>query len=125
MHADALSAIAAAQAANALFVSPISAWEAALALRHRNLERRPDLLGQDAAGWFRRGRQRTGARVVRIELRIALEAGRVPEAIGHGDPGDCFLIATARVRSLPIVTRDRLMAEVAKMRPDYLRVIPC
>jgi PIN domain nuclease of toxin-antitoxin system len=125
MRPDALAAISTAQAADTLFVSPISAWEAALALSHRNSARRPDLLGQDAGGWFRRGRQSTGAKLVRIGMRIALEAARVPEAIGHGDPGDCYLIATARVRNLSVVTRDALMAQVAKERPDYLRVVPC
>jgi PIN domain nuclease of toxin-antitoxin system len=125
MEDGALFAIAEAQAANTLFVSPISAWEAALAIRRGNPARRPDLQGQDAAAWFRRGRQQTGAKLVKIGVRIALEAARVPATYGRGDPGDCYLIATARVGRLTIVTRDSAMADLADALPDYLQVIPC
>jgi PIN domain nuclease of toxin-antitoxin system len=100
----ALFAIGEAQAASVVFVSPITAWEAALAIRHHNPDRRPDLQGQDAASWFRRAREQTGAKLVRIGIRIALEAARVPEVSGHRDPGDCYLIATAHVRGLSLVT---------------------
>jgi PIN domain nuclease of toxin-antitoxin system len=43
----AVFAIAQAQLARELYVSPMTGWEAALALRKRNPARRPDLLGQD------------------------------------------------------------------------------
>jgi PIN domain nuclease of toxin-antitoxin system len=122
---EALFAIAEAQAANSLFVSPISAWEAALAIRHRNPARRPDLQGQDAATWFRKGRHKTGAKLVRIGVRVALEAARVPAVYDHGDPGDCYLIATARVQRLTIVTRDGRMRDLATAQPDYLEVVAC
>lgn len=78
MEAAALFAIAQAQAANALYVSPITAWEAALALKKRNPASRPNLKGQDAATWFQKGCRTTGAKVVRIGTRIAVEASRVP-----------------------------------------------
>lgn len=41
------------------------------------------------------------------------------------DPGDCFLIATARIRRIPIITRDAAMVDLAEAQPDYLRVIQC
>lgn len=44
---------------------------------------------------------------------------------GHKDPGDCFLIATARVRRMPIVTRDGIMQTIAAERAGYLDVIAC
>jgi PIN domain nuclease of toxin-antitoxin system len=125
MEGDALFAIAEAQAENTLFVSPITAWEAALAIRHHNPARRPDLQGQDAATWFREGRRKTGAKLVKIGVRIALEAARVPAIYGQGDPGDCYLIATARVQRLAIITRDGRMAALAAVQPAYLRVVPC
>jgi PIN domain nuclease of toxin-antitoxin system len=56
---------------------------------------------------------------------IAIETANVPSIYGRGDPGDCFLIATAHVRKFPIVTRDAAMADLALRRPDYLRVITC
>lgn len=56
---------------------------------------------------------------------VAFEAAEVPLIYGRKDPGDCFLIATARVRGLPIVTRDGAMHDLARERPDYLSVIAC
>ena len=67
----------------------------------------------------------TGARLVPIHQKIALEAAEVVARTGHKDPGDCFLIATARVRRLPIITRDRVMRELAVADPTYLSVIEC
>jgi hypothetical protein len=58
MEQIALLAIARAQAARVLYVSPITAWEAALAIRKRNPDTHPNLLGQDAATWFRDGQGR-------------------------------------------------------------------
>jgi len=125
MEGRALVAIAEAQAANTLFVSPISAWEAALAVQHRNPARRPDLDGQDAATWFRNGCKQVAAKLVKIGMQIAVEAARVPVGCDHGDPGDCYLIATARAKRLAIVTRDGRMRGLATRDPSYLTVIPC
>lgn len=122
---EALFAIAAAQQDDVLFVSPISAWEAALALKKANPDRRPNLSGDDAATWFGRARKASGARLVSIGARIALEAARVPEIYGIGDPGDCYIIATARVGKLTVVTRDGPMTDLAHANPEYLRLIQC
>jgi PIN domain nuclease of toxin-antitoxin system len=119
----ALSSIAVAQNANALLVSPFSAWEAALALRKKR--GRPDLGGRDAATWFRAVLKVPGTQLARPSQRIAIEAADVPAIFGHGDPGDCFLIATAHIRRVPIVTRDSRMHELAAKRPDYLQTIRC
>lgn len=125
MEDEALFAIADAQAANSLFVSPITAWEAALAVQKRNPAGRPDLAGNDAASWFRRARRSTGARLAPVSAKVALEAARVPAIYGSGDPGDCFIIATARVKGLTVVTRDGPMTTLAAAMPDYLRLIQC
>lgn len=125
MEDEALFAIAEAQQANRLFVSPITAWEAALAVQKPNPERRPNLAGDDAASWFRRARRSTGARLASVSSAVALEAARVPAIYGSGDPGDCFIIATARVHDLTVVTRDGPMTTFAELQPDYLRLIQC
>ena len=54
-----------------------------------------------------------------------MEAGNVPGVAGWGDPGDCFLIATAHIEGLTLVTRDTKIIELAGRRPDYLKVMPC
>jgi PIN domain nuclease of toxin-antitoxin system len=123
MSADALEAIAHAQLDSKLFLSPITGWEAALALTKRG--GRPDLGYRDGATWFRAARQLPGAALVPIGPAIALEAARVPVRYGRGDPGDCFIIATARMKRAPIVTRDRAMIDLAQRDPDYVAVVVC
>jgi PIN domain nuclease of toxin-antitoxin system len=123
MKPAALEAIAAAQTAGGVFISPISAWEAGLALMKRH--GRPDLGGLDIALWFRNALKLPGARLVVPSQRIAIEAAKMPGVLGRGDPGDCFLIATARIKKVPIVTRDRHMQRLAARRPEYLDVIAC
>lgn len=54
-----------------------------------------------------------------------MEAANVPGIYGSGDPGDCFLIATARIRRLSLVRRDSKMIALAKREPDYLDVTVC
>jgi len=100
-------------------------WEFGVAIHKKNLERRPNLDGLSIESWFRRSTRRFGIRTTHISRSIALEAANVPGIYGSGDPGDCFLIATARVRQLALVTRDAKMTDLANRRPDYLTVVPC
>ena len=123
MEAAALFAIAEAQAASQLFVSPISAWEAALALTKPR--RQPNLRGQDAATWFKSGRKQMGARLITPGVAVGLEAARVPAVYGIGDPGDCYIIASARLGGHAVVTRDSQMRALHRRRPDYLTTIAC
>jgi PIN domain nuclease of toxin-antitoxin system len=123
MSADALDAVAQAQLDRKLFLSPITGWEAALALTKR--DGRPNLGNRDGATWFRAARRLPGAALVPIGPAIALEAARVPVRYGRGDPGDCFIIATARIKRVPIVTRDRGMIDLAQRDPAYVAVVVC
>lgn len=123
MSEEALVAIGESQAAGSLFVSPVTAWELTLAAR-KPAHRDPPKLGVGTPQqWFREAVRAIEARIIPIQQRIALEAAGVVAATGHRDPGDCFLIATARVRKIPIVTRDAKMAEMAAQ--GYLRIIEC
>ncbi len=108
-----------------LCVSPISAWELSVAVQKKRVEHRPDLGGDPPDLWFRNAVLQTGARIIPIHHRISCEAANVVTDTGHKDPGDCFLIATARVRRIPIVTRDGVMRALAAERPGYLGVIEC
>lgn len=125
MRAAAIVAIAHAQAAGALYVSPITAWEIALAARKSNPARRPDLGGLDTISWFRGARKSAGAKLALIGSRIALEAARAPVVLGQGDPGDCFIVATARVKRFAVVTRDHAIAALSASQPGYLDVVRC
>ena len=121
----ALVAIGEQQAAGTLYVSPITAWELAVAARKPPGPGRPDLGGQLAREWFREAVALTGARIVSVHQRIAFEAADVATVYSRKDPGDCFLIATARVRKIPIITRDAAMIALARTQPKYLSIIPC
>ena len=118
----ALDAIADAQEAGTLYASAITAWELGVAgLKRTN---RPEL-GMAPLLWFRRALRSTGAKLATITPAVAAEAAAVPAAYGRGDPGDCFLIATARVRRLSLVTRDGPILRLAAARPSYIQAVEC
>jgi PIN domain nuclease of toxin-antitoxin system len=121
----AVDAIRAHQEASTLFVSPITAWEISTAARKRRLVGQPYLGDDPPERWFREAVRATSARIVPIHQRVSLAAASVVTETGHKDPGDCFLIASARVRGMPIVTRDQVMQSLAAERPGYLAVIAC
>jgi PIN domain nuclease of toxin-antitoxin system len=122
---EADKAIAAAQRDRALYVSPISGWEIAVAAKKALGPGRPDLGDQPAQLWFKAALKLTRAKLTQITQAIAFEAAEVPSVYGRRDPGDCFLIATARVKGIAIVTRDSAMLDLARDRPNYLSVIAC
>jgi len=122
---DALVAIGENQAVGRVYVSPITAWELSVATSKTRIAGRPYLGEAPPDRWFRDAVRVTAARVIPIRQRIACEAARVAIDTGHKDPGDCFLIATARVRCVPIVTRDAILQTIAMEDPGYLQVIAC
>jgi len=114
-----------ARKSQTLFHSHMSMWEIGLALHKKNFERRPDLRGLSVGVWFNDVAADFEIQSVAISDVIALAAAEVPSVYGFGDPGDCFLIATAHIENLSLVTRDARMIELANRRPDYITVIPC
>lgn len=122
MTKAALDAVEAAQDAGTLYASAITAWELGVAdLKRTN---RPEL-GVAPDAWFRRALRLSGAKLATITPAIAAEAASVPATYGRGDPGDCFLIATARLRRLSLVTRDGPILQLAVARPSYVQVVEC
>lgn len=120
---ESLVAIAECQVAGTLWLSPITAWELTIAARKPANRDPPDLGPGTPSRWFSAAVAATGARVAPIRQRIACEAAAVVADTGHKDPGDCYLIATARVKRIPIITRDAVMHGLAAR--SYLQVIPC
>lgn len=121
----ALVSIGKNQEAGTLFVSPVTAWELSVATRKSRVTGRPHLGMEPPGRWFRDALRATSARIIPIRQRISCEAAQVVAETGHKDPGDCFLIATARVRRMPIVTRDGIMQAIAADKAGYLDVIGC
>lgn len=122
---QALVAIGENQAGGTLFVSPITAWELSVATQKNRVAGRPHLGDESPARWFRQAVIATDAKVIPINQRISCEAADVVVNTGHRDPGDCFLIATARVRKLSLVTRDKVIQQIAADDGYYLDVISC
>jgi len=122
---QALVEIGLAQAAGNLYVSPITAWELSVAAQKPRAAGRPHLGADPADRWFKEAVRATTAKLIPIHQKIALEAAKVVIATGHKDPGDCYLIGTARARRIPLVTRDGTIRAIAAEAPDYLSVIVC
>jgi PIN domain nuclease of toxin-antitoxin system len=122
---EALVAIGENQEAGTLFVSPVTAWELSVATQKNRVAGRPHLGEDPPHRWFRDAVRATASRIIPIQQRISCEAAKVVTDTGHKDPGDCFLIATARIRRIPIVTRDGIMRSIAVENDGYLDVIEC
>lgn len=125
LNDGALLEIARAQSQARLFVSAISAWEVALALQKTNPTRRPNLGGADAASWFKSVIETSHARVVPVNATIAVEAASVTSSYRISDPGDCHIVATARVRRLMLITRDAALIALSKRDATALSALAC
>lgn len=122
LAAEALVAIGESQAIGKLFVSPVTAWELSIAAQ-KPTHKDPPRLETSVAQWFGAALRATSAKAIPIGLNIAIEAAEVPLVTGHKDPGDCYLMATSRVRKIPIVTRDPIIARLST--GGYLDLIAC
>jgi len=85
--------------ANLLTVSAISAWEISLKVARGELE-----LPEEPETWFVQVVAHHDIRVYEISTDIAFQANRLPWH--HRDPADRFIIATALLHRMPIVTSD-------------------
>ena len=85
--------------ANFVAVSSISAWEIGLKAAKGELE-----LPEEPEAWFEKVIAHHDLRVYEVTSRIAFQANRLPWH--HRDPADRFVIATALLHRLPIITSD-------------------
>ena len=98
--------------ANELWLSPISIWELFLLVEKKRLE-----LHHDMGEWVNQSMKELSLQeasftsAVAHELRFTL--------LGYKDPGDRFLVATARVYDLTLITADERLLRI----PD-LRLLP-
>ena len=122
MAPAAMAAIQAAGRGAGIFISPVSAWEIGLLSRPRPT--RPAALAflPDPKTWFARVMAAPGVREAPLTAAIAVDASWLPGEL-HGDPGDRLIIATARDRGLPVVTRDTAILRYASA--GHLTVLTC
>ena len=92
--------------ANELWLSPVSTWEALTLHRKGRMHLPPDL-----SAWLSQARQ--GTQEAYLTHEIAEASARLEM---HGDPADRFLVATAQVLDLTLVTADRKLLGLANIR---------
>lgn len=117
LEAAAREAIRQAAPAGGVLVSPVSAWEIGLLVSKGRLT-----LDLAPVAWFQRFLRIAGIRLTPFSVEVAAGCSFLPGPF-HGDPADRMLVATARERDVPLLTRDRRILDYA--RPGVLEVIPC
>jgi len=101
IDARALAAVRAAQAADAAFVSPITAWEVGTKVAKGRLE-----LDLEPEAWFERFMALPGVRLAELTPRLLIASTALPGRPPN-DPADRIVIATARAMDAPVITRGR------------------
>lgn len=107
LGADALARIEQARREGRLRVSAISVWEVGLLLAKGRIK-----LSAPAWEWVQQAIALPGLRLEKLDAETALESTRLPGEV-HGDLADRFLIATARVGGLTLLTADSRILDYA------------
>jgi PIN domain nuclease of toxin-antitoxin system len=100
-----------------LLFSAVSAWELGLLVEKKRLA-----FVIPVETWVNRFVSRPGIRVIPLDLNMALRATSLPQPFVH-DPADRFLVSTARILSVPILTRDKHILDYS--RAGHVRAIAC
>lgn len=98
------AAIKAISEAPAVHVSAISGFEIALKVRSGKLE-----LPCPVTSWFEQAVEHHGLAVLPLELDACIAAADLPAI--HDDPFDRFIIASAKLHNLTVVTADEHFRE--------------
>ena len=98
------SAMAALRNADALYVSPISEWEISLKWRDGGIE-----LPLEPRELMRQLTEAYSLSLIPLSEEVMFRSTELPNL--HRDPADRFIIATALMRSLPVVTTDRRFSQ--------------
>ena len=93
-----------ADPANQLWLSAVSVWELQILVRKKRIE-----LDQEFEPWVRRTLDLLQLNEAPLTIDVALEVASL--GLSHGDPADYFLVATAKVLGLTLVTADERLIE--------------
>jgi len=91
---------------NQLWLSPVSVWETVVLLEKRRI-----ILKQDFGQWVQDSVEALQLQEDALTWQVAHELRFTP--LGHSDPADRFLVATAKVYDLTLVTADERLLNVA------------
>ena len=98
------SAMATMRDADTLFVSPISEWEISLKWRDGGIE-----LPLEPRELMRQLTNAYLLSLLPLSEEVMFKSTELPNI--HRDPADRFIIATALIRNLPVVTTDRRFSQ--------------
>ena len=90
-----------------LWLSPISVWETLVLAERSRIE-----VHGPPAEWIRRALASGPYAEASLTHAVAMASGRT--GLRHADPGDRFLVATALVYELTLVTADRRILDFAE-----------
>ena len=93
-----------ADPASELWLSPISVWETLVLARKKRVT-----LDPSPEQWVRRALGELPIHEAYLNHEVALRSETI--ALGHDDPADRFLVATALVHGLTLVTADRRLVK--------------
>ena len=96
-----------AAAAGALRIAAISLWEIALLASQGRI-----VLGKSIGLWLEEALADPGPVIDALTPQVAIESYALPEVF-HRDPADRLIVATARVASATLMTRDRRILDYA------------
>lgn len=97
---------------NDLWLSPVSIWELVVLLEKKRVT-----LREDMNRWVEKSKRELSLREAPVSWAVAEELTFT--LLSHRDPADRFLVATARVYDLTLVTADEQL-----MRVPALSVLP-
>ena len=90
---------------NDRFLSAVSVWEAIVLLEKKRIQ-----FKRDFGEWFRESKEELSLNEVPVSWEVAHELRFT--MLGHRDPADRFLVATAKVYDLTLVTADERLLRV-------------
>jgi PIN domain nuclease of toxin-antitoxin system len=94
---------------NEIYLSAVSVWEAILLLEKKRVR-----LNKDFGKWFKKSKLELGLIELPLSWEIAHEIRYT--VLGYRDPGDRFLVATAKVYDLTLVTADERLTRVQGLK---------
>jgi PIN domain nuclease of toxin-antitoxin system len=94
---------------NQLWLSPVSIWEVTVLLKKRRIN-----LKQDFRSWADESVRDLQLQEAAITWEVAHELRYT--MLGHRDPADRFLVATAKVYDLTLVTADESLISVSGLK---------
>ena len=107
---EARELISLSQQYGCLYISSISAWESEQ--KYRKKGNTYDFRNQEGGEWFMEAIGLLEATVTPICENIGISAAVMTE-LGHKDPADCMIMATARLKGYTLVTSDLTIIRLA------------